>query len=44
MVMAFDQFGKQMEEFQGPCSEIMQKLLDINWEGEIIVTSWRGRL
>jgi hypothetical protein len=46
MVMAFDQFGEQMPEFQGRKADVMDKIYDVATkdtviEGDVIPLRWR---
>jgi hypothetical protein len=46
MVMAFDQFGEQMSEFQGRKADVMDKIYDAATkdtviEGDVVPLRWR---
>lgn len=41
MVATFDQYGKQMPEFQGRFDEVEPKIRAAGFDGEIVYGSWR---
>ncbi len=42
MTMVFDQYGKQMPDFQGSTREVVPKIRAAGFAGEILYGSWRG--